>query len=250
MSKKLILLVGTINSGKTTAANILRKYGFVEKTFAAPLKGFACSIGFTQQQIYGDQKEKLEINKFWGISGREFMQKFGSEVCRTVLPNCIPNMNLNHRTLWARTIEQSINRFPLVVISDGRFQDEAQLVRDYNGIIIRLSRDKGQINNEASDHISESENLDIICDYKINNNGSRKDLESALFKILENENLFLVPLKQNNEGRLAHWKKWIYEKIYGSEDDDVLCLCDMLAYCIDTGKSIFDSCRHKITKVD
>ena len=39
----LVIFVGKIGSGKTAAANILQKYGFVEETFAAPIKQFLLS---------------------------------------------------------------------------------------------------------------------------------------------------------------------------------------------------------------
>lgn len=212
MSEKLIMIVGSMGSGKSIAAELLGKYGFKEDMFAGALKEFAISVGFTQEQVYGTQAQKLVINEFWGISAREFLQKFGSEVCRIALPAAIPNMKMNGRTLWARTIEQKISKFPLMVISDGRFLDEAQLVKDHKGIIIRLNRDAcrcqvtcdgvcKKLAGEHGNHVSETSMSEIKEDYRIDNNGSIMDLENALCMVLEQEGLALDNLQEHVEDK-------------------------------------------------
>ena len=221
MSEKLIMLVGNIGCGKSVAAEILTKFGFKEDMFAAPLKEFARIIGFTETQVYGTQAEKLSVNQFWGVSGREFLQKFGSEVCRNALPKAIPNMQMNARTLWARVVEQKIFKYPLLVMSDGRFEDEAKLVKDRGGIIIRITRNpqmskcngefgrcckesnatvtdckntcggKNVNNTDHTTHVSETSMALIEEDYRINNDGTLEDLEIALKQILQAEGLDL-----------------------------------------------------------
>jgi hypothetical protein len=204
MSKVLILLVGAIGSGKSTVANYITKYeldgvNFIEDMFAKPLKEFAISLGFKDHQIYGTQEQKLEINDFWKISGRTFMQQFGSDVCRTLLPIAIPNMEFNNRNLWARIMESKINSNQLLVISDGRFLDEAKLVKDYGGKIIKIIRGDFNaltptsidINNDNSIHshtyhVSETEMDSITADYIIYNNGTLENLENQVYlKLLD-----------------------------------------------------------------
>ena len=201
MTDLLIMLTGSIGSGKSTAAEILTKYNFIEDFFAKPLKDFGLSLGFEHHQIYGTQEQKLEINQFWGISGREFLQKFGSEVCRDALPGIIPGMNFNNRTLWARVMESKIQKHKRLVISDGRFLDEAALVKEYKGVIIRLKRRPAgnttvntSVDTSAdkpigdfTTHKSETEISAIKADYEIDNNGSLEDLENQLIGILSNE---------------------------------------------------------------
>jgi hypothetical protein len=201
MSSKLIMFVGNAGSGKSTAAGIMHKYGFKEDMFATALKKFAISAGFTYDQVYGTQAQKLIINEFWGISAREFLQKFGSEVCRVALPNAIPNMKMDDRTLWARIIEQKILQFPLLVLSDGRFPDEAKLVEDHNGIIIRITRQctctvrcDGPcvvVVGNHGDHVSETSMEDIVADYHISNDSTISELEQDLWHILCQEGLRL-----------------------------------------------------------
>jgi hypothetical protein len=212
MSRAIIAFTGDINSGKSTAAEILYTYGFIEQSFAQPLKLMALNVGFTFEQVFGTQEEKLEVNEFWGITGREFLQKFGSEVCREALPKAIPNMKMNGKTLWARIMETKFNRYPLVAVSDCRFVDEADLIKSYGGIVIRINRkttivdetnivnetnivDETTIVDDVSGHISEQSNKQIKEDYIINNDGTIEDLESAIDNIIESSKLNLTKNK-------------------------------------------------------
>ena len=233
MSKLLIVFIGDIGGGKSTATDILVKYGFKNLAFADPLKQFALSIGFTYKQIYGNQSDKQEINKIWNISGREFLQKFGTEICRNILPKTIPTMNLQNQSLWVGAMEQQIQQNDYVVISDCRFPDEAALCQKYNSILIRLKRSKcpttisGQSNksntsntsnqsnqsnqsnisnqsksptyNEQA-HLSEQFHKKIKANYTIINNGSIKDLENTILAIIKKSaNITSWPIQSSDE---------------------------------------------------
>ena len=191
MDTRLIMLTGHIGSGKTLAAGILAKYGFKEEMFASPIKEFAKSIGFSQSEVYGTQIQKQHVNKFYGVSGREFLQRFGSEVCRDALPDAIPNMKLNDRTLWARVMEKKIRNHELICVSDGRFTDEAALIKEYGGIIIRLNRSCDVVEDDSDESIHQSETQldDIVADYTIDNNGTVEELEIHLYSILIQEEI-------------------------------------------------------------
>ena len=201
----LILLTGEAGSGKSTAAYILYKYGFYEECFADPIKEFAISIGFEHEEVYGTQEQKLKINKFWGISGREFMQKFGSEVCRDYLPKVLSNMNFNGRNLWARAMEEKIITNPLLVISDGRFKDEAKLVKDYGGIIIKLVRqtNTNNVNYNYKQHKSETGIQEIVPDFTINNDRSIEELEYQILNILKKTYFYLSKEQENYHAYLG-----------------------------------------------
>jgi hypothetical protein len=206
----LFMIIGEIGSGKSTVANILQEeYGFKEEMFAGPLKEFARLIGFTNSQIYGTQKEKLEINEFWNISGRVFLQKFGSDICRYTIPEKIPEMDMSDSTLWVRVMEKKIQKNPLLVISDGRFPDEATLIKKHGGIIIRIQRDSvdnsiSEISNNIHTHVSETSMKHIKEDYLVDNNGTLDDLKKSIDVILHREDTS-VPISKN------YW----FDKYYG-----------------------------------
>lgn len=181
----LVIFVGKIGSGKTAAANILKKYEFEEETFAEPIKQFLLSIGFKYEDVYGSQEEKLKINKFWNVSGREFMQKFATDIMRNQLQSVLPQLDLGGSTIWVRAMEKKIQDNPdkNIVIGDGRFPDEIMLIKKYGGVVIKISRPNS---NEKFDSKHESESYfdSIVPDYEIINDGTFEDLENKIKIIL------------------------------------------------------------------
>jgi hypothetical protein len=159
----IIVFVGKIGSGKSSAANILKKYSFVEETFADPIKQFLITLGFKHDEVYGSQEDKARINEFWNVSGREFMQKFGTDLMRNKLQATIPNLNLNNSTVWVRIMEKKLqNNHKNIVIGDGRFPDEIALIKKYGGIVVKINRCVCD-----SEHESESYINSIVPDYEI-----------------------------------------------------------------------------------
>jgi hypothetical protein len=165
--RRLIGIVGPIGSGKTSMEEYLtRKYRFSKYAFAEPLKEIAMNFGFTRSQVYGTQQEKLEINRLWNISGREFLQKFGSEVCRDTFPAIFPSID---KSIWVKLFEHKYNNseIPLLVISDVRFHDEAVTIKNLGGTLVRIIPQEVVMCN--SFHQSESHFSNIKCDYVIYN---------------------------------------------------------------------------------
>lgn len=182
----LVIFVGKIGSGKTTAANILKKYNFEEETFAEPIKQFLLTIGFNYEDVYGSQEEKLKVNKFWNVSGREFMQKFATDIMRNQLKLILPKLDLGDSTVWVRAMEKKILNNPSknIVIGDGRFPDEIMLIKKYGGVVIKVERPS---NNDDNNSVHESESYfdTIIPDYEISNDGTFEDLENKIKNILD-----------------------------------------------------------------
>jgi adenylate kinase family enzyme len=142
-SPLLIGITGKVGSGKSTAAGFLVDDCMLEYSFASPLKEIAKIIGFDHDQVYGTQEQKLEVNKFWGISGRQFLQVFGTEICRDYLPKVLPDMQFDGKTMWIKLFEKycAKNNKNDLVVSDVRFSDEAESVKKLGGYIVKIVRD-------------------------------------------------------------------------------------------------------------
>ena len=181
----LVCIVGNIGVGKSTVADILKNQGYEEITFAGPVKEIGLILGFEKSELYGSQEDKLKINNFWGVSGREFMQKFATDVMRNELPKHI-NMNMDNKTIWVRLCEKKImdmlKNNKKIIVSDGRFFDEIYMIKKMGGKIIKIIRNNSyQQNHESESYISK-----IDADIIIDNNGTLNELNEQINKIITN----------------------------------------------------------------
>jgi len=176
----LIGITGKIGSGKTTISDYLQTQGYTEYSMANPLKKIGEIFHFDAHQLYGSQEQKMEINPYWGISSRHFLQKFGTDICRDYLPKVIPEMNISP-TIWVRLfdIERTKNPTKKYVVSDVRFVDEATYIKQAGGIIIRVVRDTDRSTSEHK-HSSEVEQEKIEADFTINNNNTIRLLQNTV----------------------------------------------------------------------
>ena len=107
-----------------------------------------------------------------GMTGREFLQKLGTAVRNEV-----------HPEFWTRALFIKEGNNQNLIIPDVRFPNEAQIVKDHGGILIRIERPGAG----AGNHISET----ALDDYKgwdivIDNVGTLEDLYKQV-KFLMND---------------------------------------------------------------
>lgn len=183
----LIGIVGKIGTGKSLVAEYLVEKKFNEYSFAKPLKDIALTMGFTHDQVYGTQQQKLEINKYWGISAREFLQKFGTNIGRNTIPSVIPDMNLGKsgspwvrlfEIHWTKMFEE--NPFPSLVVSDCRFPNEVASIKARGGYIVKITRPSTDRDSAEHQHESESGIDELYHDMLIINNSTKENLYSHI----------------------------------------------------------------------
>lgn len=145
VSKRIIALTGLKGSGKdTTADYIIKNYPNWEKdSFAAVLKDITSVLfGWDRKMLAGetveDRAKREEKDEYWSnkfgrdITPRNMLQFLGTDVLRTHL----------HEDIWVNALERKIiNTDKNVVITDCRFKNEIDMLRQLGAVIIRIERE-------------------------------------------------------------------------------------------------------------
>lgn len=227
----IVGISGYIGSGKDTVAKIMQyldvkeqygfEYGFDKfiafneskwrvRKWAGKLKEVASLLTGIPVENFEDQEfKKTEMGAMWGMSVREFLQRLGTEAMRDGL----------HKNVWVNALmsdykiqkkEGGFQRvvksngipvdfeyeveYPNWIISDTRFPNEAQAIKDAGGIIVRVNRPERRITPGAGPqriarHASEISLDDWDFDVVIENDGTVGDLIPKVKWIMETYNL-------------------------------------------------------------
>jgi len=158
-------------------------------SFAKPLKDISIALfGLTEDQCYGSNKDKdtpvsIRWNFLPGYKGRkksfmtarEFMQYLGTDIFRTIKPD-----------IWSqKCIAQILSEgTDFAVVSDCRFPDEVEAIKEAGGKIIKLDKRSSKKDQHSSENaLSDFDEYDAV----INNRGlemidTHKQLIDLLFE--------------------------------------------------------------------
>ena len=224
MNKNLLGISAKIGCGKDTFFEVLQEKtggAYENKKFARSLKIIASILTNTPVEKFEDQDfKKTFLSDDWiyilkdeiitdGIglimkkmTVREFLQKLGTEAMRDGL----------HTNVWVNAlfsdyntdsfkesqdfvkkmpIEEMIikrNNFeyhPSWCITDMRFPNEYDAIKNKNGIVIRINRPRVSVN----DHSSEKALDNFKFDYVINNDGTLDDFKTKVEECLKYFNI-------------------------------------------------------------
>lgn len=180
---KLLALVGRARSGKNTAANYLLGHGYdTLSAFATPMKDAAMILfNLTEDEVQGHGYDREVVNKEWGISVREILQKLGTESIRDVFGQ-------NH---WVDLMRshlidlQQEDHGPGVIVTDCRFYNEVELIRERGGVIIGLERQGFE--PDTRPHISEEMATNCLHDVSdvVVSAGNVNELQAQLDGLLD-----------------------------------------------------------------
>jgi hypothetical protein len=139
-------LCGNAGTGKDSAIEYLSSCPYINPVirmaFADPIREIGKLFGFSMNQMT-DRTLKETVDPFWGFSPRTFMQKVGTEMFRNCLREDIWIQLLTKRLtdLSERAKRGEIATPSMVFITDVRFPNEAQAIRDMGGYIVKIVRE-------------------------------------------------------------------------------------------------------------
>lgn len=171
--RTIIGFCGKRRAGKDTAAQCLSSS--LNFAFAYPLK-YATMMLFnlSQEQVFGDKKEI--VDERYGKTPRQLLQWLGTDIIRE-------HFGKDH---FVNKMKESIlNEEGNIVITDVRFDNEAELIKSLNGIIIEITNPNLVHDEVHSSHESESGISRHLIDYVINNDGTIEELHTEVLKVVD-----------------------------------------------------------------
>lgn len=168
----IVGLAGKKRAGKDSIAHVLTsEYGFAHDSFAAPIREFVEKLteDYSSNVFSIDGDRETAIDWLGGKSKRQLMQTLGTEWGRDMVS---PTLWMD--ALWRRTGRATTSFHRLLVISDVRFDDEADFIRSKGGIIIHVVR-PGL--NGGDGHVSEYGVHKEDIDATLHNDGDLNHLQ-------------------------------------------------------------------------
>lgn len=146
----IIGIVGLIGAGKDTVAQIIMdlvedETNVYKDSFATTLKDITASVfGWDRALLEGDTEEsrafRETVDTYWSVkldrlnlTPRWVLQYMGTEVMRNNL----------HHNIWLSTVENRLRHRgenDITVISDARFPNELNMIKNHGGKIIEVKR--------------------------------------------------------------------------------------------------------------
>ena len=200
----IIGISGRMGSGKNTVGDIIEKICltnegplFEQRSFAGKLKQIASLLtGIHVKKFENQEFKKLDMNPEWGMTYREFLQKLGTEAMRDGL----------HTNVWVNALfadykraldlvksedtkydlkVEEVGEYPNWIITDMRFPNEMEAVKERGGITIRVVRqDMHSLEAMIPAHASETALDDVEFDYEIINDAGIPELIEKVREIL------------------------------------------------------------------
>lgn len=177
---KLIGIAGNAGSGKDMLADYLvERHGFRKYAMAGPLKAMLRAIG-----VFTDtQEQKAEVNPIFNVTNRSLAQTLGTEWMRyQVCEDGWIRLAVAEIRAQRALAALSADNYPHgVVISDVRYDNEAEMVLEQGGLVVRVFRPGA----EGDGHVSEAGVSERFASRTLVNWGTPDEahakLERALF---------------------------------------------------------------------
>jgi hypothetical protein len=178
----LIGIHGPLESGKDTVAKTIMQLfpgKYRQYAFAWPIKEASKIIfGFTDEDV-NNRLLKERTHPFWGITPRWALQSLGTDWGR----------NLIRKDIWILRAQEEIKKNADegfgTIISDVRFDNEADVIRSRNGSLICIRRPTLDTSLDRYNHASEGGINNIYEDVVIHNNGTLQQFKQKITEVFE-----------------------------------------------------------------
>ena len=143
MTKHIIGITGKAGSGKDTMASYLEQQGYIKLSFGSAVKDIVSIItGWSREFVEGTNEERhlreTLVHPDYNKTCRELMQFVGTDLFRNQFDD----------NIWVNIIKNKIESDIIndkFVITDVRFDNEAQMIKSIGGNIIQINRNKNQL---------------------------------------------------------------------------------------------------------
>lgn len=148
---QVVGILGFKGSGKDTVGDYLvRQHGFVTESFANPLKDMVCAVfGWERALIEGNTvdsrtwretpDEWWEAKLDWSNNAASYLGRFTPRVAMQVFGTDVLRNHFDD-SIWIKSLEARLLRYEKVVVTDCRFPNECKLIRNNDGLMIRVRR--------------------------------------------------------------------------------------------------------------
>jgi hypothetical protein len=185
MSQPKFLTIGIRGSGPgsgkdTACEHIMKHIGNARhEKFATPLRECVQAItGVPVEKTQTVEGKNMYFEEMEMTIGK-FLQIFGTEIVKN---NMYPNV-------WVDALFRRFRDDEIVVISDVRFPNEQEAVKNRKGIVLEINSnreiDDTQVAGRSLNHASERALDGFPADYTIHNNGTLEELEKKLDDFLK-----------------------------------------------------------------
>lgn len=159
----IVGLTGRAGSGKDTAAvHLCTQYSFTRIALADPLRQVCFTVfGLTDLEMSDRVLKERPLDRYPYLTPREIMQQVGTECFRR-----------NFEGVWLEAFRRRVASYPLVVVPDVRFPDEAKMIRDNGGRVIRVNALGSPYRTTSSGHASEAAIDEVAFDHSVLNDFS------------------------------------------------------------------------------
>lgn len=149
----VIAFSGNKGVGKDTCAAVLiDRLHFEQMAFADAVKNHCASIfALSPEQLHGDLKDVVDAR--YRKSPRELLQLFGTDFVRNMVDN----------EFWLKVMKARVRAASgPVVITDCRFQNEVDMVKEAGGVVIYIQRGTSAEQVHESEQTHTLKNIDHV----------------------------------------------------------------------------------------